>query len=165
MILAVIRHNIGIWSGHHPSYPCSASHPGDTLAHSSSPSLDAFKLLLPKRARCLWDGQTSADDGRWSADLLGWGGGRHSTQSRLLSCPPCRLLVPRSALIALFKRDYWLTDCHLRGLRPEHFGWYLRGDICSPPAWSGYEIFKTFTLQRHIHLVPASCLCWWEDAV
>lgn len=69
MILAVIRHNIGIWSGHHPSYPCSASHPGDTLAHSSSPSLDAFKLLLQKRASCLWDGQTSADDGRWSADL------------------------------------------------------------------------------------------------
>lgn len=155
MILAVIRHNIGIWSGHHPSYPCSASHPGDTLAHSSSPSLDAFKLLLQKRARCLWDGQTSADDGRRSADLLGWGGGRLSTQSRLLSCPLCRLLVPRSALIALFKRDYWLTDCHLRGLRPEHFWWYLRGDICSPPAWSGYEIFTTFTLQRHIHLVPA----------
>lgn len=85
----------------------------------------------------------------------GWGGGRLSTQSRLLSCPLCRLLVPRSALIALLKRDYWLTDCHLRGLRPEHFWWYLRGDICSPPARSGYEIFTTFTLQRHIHLVPA----------
>lgn len=121
---AVIRDNTGIWSEHHQSYPWSPPHPRGHSAHSSSPSLDVFKLLPQKPASRLQNGLAPADDRPPSRRGPG------------AECD-CALFQSSESVLSLdWALQTWLPcviiiwEAYYRNI----FWWYLCGYICSPPT-------------------------------